>query len=78
VQCLTSSNSTPSDPDLVSSTFTAVDGTFTLANVPVNRHLYVVIQAASGAASSPIKRLQQFRSPPRLAHAADHTQGDIP
>jgi hypothetical protein len=79
VQCLTSTNSTPSDPDLVSSTFTAVDGTFTLANVPVNATYTVVIQAGKwrrqflnqAVAAVPLAGLA-------LHMPADHTQGDIP
>jgi hypothetical protein len=78
VQCLTSTNSTPSDPNLVSSTFTAVDGTFTLANVPVNASYTVVIQAgkwrrqfSETVAAAPLTGLS-------LHMPSDHTQGDIP
>ena len=78
VQCLTSTNSTPSDPDLVSSTFTAVDGTFILANGPLNATYTVVIQAgkwrrqfSETVAAVPLTGLA-------LHMPADHTQGDIP
>ena len=45
VQCLTSSSSAPTGSGVVSYTNTAVDGTFTAANVPVNATYTLVIQA---------------------------------
>jgi hypothetical protein len=79
VQCLTSSNSTPSDPDLVSSTFTAVDGTFTLANVPVNATYTVVIQAGKWRRQFPNQAVAAVPLTGLALHMpADHTQGDIP
>lgn len=79
VQCLTSTNSMPADPDIVSSTYTAVDGTYTLANVPVNTTVTLVIQAGkwrmqypnTAVGSSPLTGLA-------LHMPANHTQGDIP
>ncbi len=79
VQCLTSTDSMPADPDIVSSTYTAVDGTYTLANVPVNTTVTLVIQAGkwrmqypnTAVGSSPLTGLA-------LHMPANHTQGDIP
>ena len=45
VQCLTSTSSAPTGAGIVSYTNSAVDGTFTLTNVPVNATYTVVIQA---------------------------------
>ena len=79
VQCLTSTNSTPSDPNLVSSTFTAVDGTFTLANVPVNASYTVVIQAGKWRRQFPNQAVAAIPLTGLALHMpADHTQGDIP
>jgi hypothetical protein len=79
VQCLTSTNSTPTDPNLVSSTFTAVDGTFTLANVPVNATYTVVIQAGKWRRQFPNQAVAAVPLTGLALHMpADHTQGDIP
>jgi hypothetical protein len=74
VQCLSSSDPT----GVVSFTYTAVDGTFTLGNVPLNASYTVVIQAgkwrrqfSETVAASPLTGLA-------LHMPADHTQGDIP
>jgi len=76
VQCLTTT--TPTDPNIVSYTTTAVDGTFTLTNVPINAHYTVVIQAGKwrrqfgeDVAAAPLTGLS-------LHMPSDHTQGDIP
>jgi hypothetical protein len=76
VQCITSNNSTPTG--VVAYTYTAVDGTFTLGNVPVNATYTVVIQAG--------KWRRQFSETVgtgalaglTLHMPSDHTQGDIP
>ncbi len=79
VQCLTSTNSTPSDPNLVSSTFTAVDGTFTLADVPINATYTVVIQAGKWRRQFPNQAVAAVPLTGLALHMpADHTQGDIP
>jgi hypothetical protein len=79
VQCLTSTNSTPSDPDLVSSTFTAVDGTFTLANIPINANYTLVIQAGKWRRQFPNQAVAAVPLTGLVLHMpADHTQGDIP
>ncbi len=78
VQCLTSATSTPPTPGVVSDTNTAVDGTFTLTNVPANATYTVVIQAG--------KWRRQFTETVgttaltgiELDMPANHTQGDIP
>jgi hypothetical protein len=74
VQCLTTS--TPSG--VVSYTYTAVDGTFTLGDVPQNAAYTLVIQAgkwrrqfSQTVATDPITGLS-------LHMPSDHTQGDIP
>src|ERR1035441_9353968 len=74
VQCLTTS--TPIG--VVSYTTTAVDGTFTLGNVPQNATYTLVIQAgkwrrqfSETVAAVPLTGLS-------LHMPADHTQGDIP
>ena len=76
VQCLTSNNSTPTG--VVASTFTAVDGTFELGNIPVNGTYTIVIQAGKwrrqfteNVGADPLTGLA-------LHMPADHTQGDIP
>ena len=78
VQCLTSTSSSPADPNLVSYTNTAVDGTFTLTNVPVNATYTVVIQAGKWrrqytetVAAAPLAGIE-------LDMPSSHTQGDIP
>jgi hypothetical protein len=76
VQCLTSSNSTPTG--VVSYTNTAVDGTFTLGDVPQNATYTLVIQAgkwrrqfSETVAATPLTGLA-------LHMPANHSQGDIP
>ena len=76
VQCLTSSSSTPTG--VVSYTNTAVDGTFTLGNVPVTASYTLVIQAgkwrrqfAETVGAGPLTGLA-------LHMPSDHTLGDIP
>lgn len=76
VQCITSNNSTPTG--VVAYTYTAVDGTFTMGNVPVNATYTVVIQAGKwrrqfteNVGSGPLTGLA-------LHMPSDHTQGDIP
>ncbi len=73
VQCLTYSS-----PTGVISTYTAVDGTFTLSNVPVNTNYTLVIQAgkwrrrfSEAVSDTPISGLQ-------LHMPANHSEGDIP
>ena len=75
VQCLTYQAPT----GVVSYAYSAVDGTFTLANVPENASYTIVIQAGKwrrqfvneSVGSSPLTGLS-------LNMPADHTQGDIP
>ena len=76
VQCITSSNSTPTG--VIAYTYTAVDGTFTMGNIPVNSTFTVVIQAGKWrrqftetSATTPLTGLT-------LHMPSDHTQGDIP
>ena len=78
VQCLTSSSSAPTGSGVVSYTNTAVDGTFTAANVPVNATYTLVIQAgkwrrqfSETVAASPLTGLA-------LHMPSNHSQGDIP
>jgi len=76
VQCLTSSSSTPAG--VVAYTNTAVDGTFTLTNVPVSTTYTLVIQAgkwqrqfSETVAAVPLTGLS-------LHMPSNHTQGNIP
>lgn len=76
VQCLTSSNSIPTG--VVSYTYTAVDGAFTLGNVPQNAAYILVIQAgkwrrqfSETVAAVPLAGLS-------LHMPSTHAQGDIP
>jgi len=78
VQCLTASTSSPADPNLVSYANTAVDGTFTLTNVPQNAIYTVVIQAGKWrrqftetVAAAPLTGIE-------LDMPSNHSQGDIP
>jgi hypothetical protein len=78
VQCLTSASSTPSGAGIVSYTNTAVDGTFTLTNVPENATYTVVIQAGKWrrqytetVAAAPLTGIE-------LDMPSTHLQGDIP
>jgi hypothetical protein len=78
VQCLTSTSSAPSGAGIVSYTNTAVDGTFTLTNVPMNATYTVVIQAGKWrrqftetVAAAPLAGIE-------LDMPSTHMQGDIP
>ncbi len=74
VQCLTTSDPT----GVVSFTYTAVDGTFTLANVPVNASYTVVIQAGKWRRQFPETVAAVPLTGLTLHMPSDHTQGDIP
>jgi hypothetical protein len=78
VQCLTSANQTPTGANVVSYANTAVDGSFTLQNIPENASYTIVIQAgkwqrqfAETVGTSALTGLQ-------LSMPANHTQGNIP
>jgi hypothetical protein len=78
VQCLTYQNQTPTGANVVSYTYSAVDGTFTLQNVPENATYTIVIQAgkwqrqfSETVAAAPLTGLA-------LSMPANHTQGNIP
>jgi hypothetical protein len=78
VQCLTSTNQTPTGANVVSYANTAVDGTFSLQNVPENASYTIVIQAgkwqrqfSETVGTSPLTGLQ-------LSMPANHTQGNMP
>jgi hypothetical protein len=78
VQCLTSTSSAPTGAGIVSYTNSAVDGTFTLPNVPENATYTVVIQAGKWrrqytetVAAAPLTGIE-------LDMPSNHTQGDIP
>ena len=78
VQCVTYANSIPTGANVVSYTYTAVDGTFTLQNIPEGATYTVVIQAG--------KWQRQFDEPVgttaltglQLGMPANHTQGNMP
>ncbi len=78
VQCLTYANQVPSGPNVVSYTYSAVDGTFTLQNIPQNADYTIVIQAGKwqrqfdqSVGAAPVAGLV-------LNMPANHTQGSIP
>lgn len=78
VQCLTSADQTPTGANVVSYANTAVDGTFTLQNIPENASYTIVIQAgkwqrqfAETVGTTPLTGLQ-------LSMPANHTQGNMP
>jgi len=79
VQCLTFQNQTPTGANVVSYTYSATDGTFTLQNIPENASYTIVIQAgkwwrqyqSQAVGAGPLTGLV-------LSMPADHTQGNIP
>jgi len=78
VQCLTYQNQTPTGANVVSYTYTAVDGTFTLQGIPENANYTVVIQAgkwqrqfSETVGGAPLSGLV-------LNMPANHTQGSMP
>lgn len=78
VQCLTYQNQTPTGANVVSFTYSAGDGTFTLQNIPQNASYTVVIQAGKwqrqfteAVGAGPLAGLI-------LNMPANHTQGNIP
>ena len=76
VQCITSSNSTPTG--VVAYTYTAVDGTFTMGNIPVNSTFTVVIQAGKWRRQFTETSGTTALTGLMLHMPSDHTQGDIP
>jgi Big-like domain-containing protein len=77
-QCVTYANSIPTGANVVNYTYTAVDGTFTLQNIPENASYTIVIQAgkwqrqfAETVGTTPLTGLQ-------LSMPANHTQGNMP
>jgi hypothetical protein len=78
VQCLTSTSSAPTDPNVVSYTNTAVDGTFTLTDVPVNATYTLVIQAGKWRRQFSETVAASSLTGLALHMPSDHTQGDIP
>jgi hypothetical protein len=78
VQCLTTTNQTPTGPNVVSTTSTFTDGTFTLQNIPENATYTIVIQAgkwqrqfSETVGTTALTGLQ-------LGMPANHMQGNIP
>ena len=80
VQCLTSANQNPTGASVVPGAYTntAVDGTFTLQNIPENATYTIVIQAgkwqrqfSETVGTTPLTGLQ-------LSMPANHTQGNMP
>jgi hypothetical protein len=78
VQCVTYANSIPTGTNVVSYTYTAVDGTFTLQNIPQGATYTVVIQAgkwqrqfSETVGTTALTGLQ-------LGMPANHTQGNMP
>jgi hypothetical protein len=75
-QCLTASSSSPAGA--VSFTNTAVDGSFTLGNVPTNASYTLVIQAGKWRRQFPVQVADTPLAGLALHMPSDHTQGDIP
>jgi hypothetical protein len=78
VQCLTSTSSAPSGAGIVSYTNTAVDGTFTLMNVPENATYTVVIWAGKWRRQFQETVATAALTGIELDMPSNHTQGDIP
>lgn len=74
VQCLTTQN----PPAAASTTTTAVDGTFTLTNVPVNTAYTVVIQAGKWRRQFPVQVATAAVTGLSLHMPANRNEGDIP
>jgi len=79
-QCLTFANQIPTGPNVVSYTYTATEGTFTLPlpNIPVGASITIVIQAGKWQSQS---SYTVGTDPPAgnvLSMPANHTQGNIP
>lgn len=74
VQCLTKQTPT----DVASFTNTAVDGTFTLENVPVKAHYTVVIQAGKWRRQFAVAVGTEAVTGLKLRMPSNHTEGDIP
>jgi hypothetical protein len=77
-QCVTYANSIPTGANVISYTYTAVDGTFTLQNIPENASVTVVIQTgkwerqfSETVGTTALTGLQ-------LGMPANHTQGNMP
>ncbi len=77
-QCVTYANSIPTGANVVNYTYTAVDGTFTLQNIPQGATYTIVIQAGKwqrqfdeAVGTTALTGLQ-------LGMPANHTQGNMP
>jgi hypothetical protein len=75
-QCLTASSASPAGA--VSFTNTAVDGSFTLGNVPTNASYTLVIQAGKWRRQFAVQVADTPLAVLALHMPSDHTQGDIP
>jgi Bacterial Ig-like domain (group 3) len=76
VQCLT--YQAPTGANIVSYTYTAVDGTFTLPTIPQNASYTVVIQAGKWQRQFPVTVGTSALSGLVLNMPANHNQGNIP
>ena len=76
VQCLT--YQAPSGANVVSYAYTAVDGTFTLQNIPENASYTIVIQAGKWQRQFPVTVGASPLSGLALNMPANHNQGNIP
>lgn len=76
VQCLT--YQAPSGANIVSYTYTAVDGTFTLQNIPQNASYTIVIQAGKWQRQFPETVGTSALTGLALNMPANHNQGNIP
>jgi hypothetical protein len=78
VQCLTSANQTPTGANVVSYANTAVDGTFTLQNIPENASYTIVIQAGKWQRQFGETVGTSALTGLALSMPANHTQGNMP
>jgi hypothetical protein len=78
VQCLTSANQTPTGANVISFANTAVDGTFTLQNVPENASYTIVIQAGKWQRQFGETVGTSALTGLALSMPANHTQGNMP
>ncbi len=77
-QCVTYANSIPTGANVINYTYTAVDGTFTLQDIPENAIVTVVIQAGKWERQFSETVGTTAMTGLQLGMPANHTQGNMP